>query len=185
MARYEELYQGKTQKFTIRNATGADAAEVIRYMSLVNEESTFLSMEPGEFAAKTTLEHETELLQSLVDSTTHLSLLVQAEDGQIAGSCNCRYSTERNRYCHRATLGISVRKDFQRQGLARKMLQIQEDWCRTQGIEKLCLDVDTLNTSAISLYLSQGFVVEGTLHREAKMSDGTYRDLYVMAKFLK
>ena len=65
------------------------------------------------------------------------------------------------------------------------MLQIQEDWCRTQGIEKLCLDVDTLNTSAISLYLSQGFVVKGTLHREAKMSDGTYRDLYVMAKFLK
>ena len=99
MAHYEEIYQGKTQQFIIRNATGADAAEVIRYMSLVNQESTFLSMEPGEFAAKTTLEHETELLQSLVDSTTHLSLLVQAEDGQMAGSCNCRYSTERNRYC--------------------------------------------------------------------------------------
>ena len=32
--------------------------------------------------------------------------------------------------------------------------------------------------------VSQGFVVEGTLHRETKMADGTYRDLYVMAKFL-
>lgn len=63
-------------------------------------------------------------------------------------------------------------------------MEVQETWCRSQGIEKLCLEVDTKNLPAIRLYLSQGFVVEGTLHRETKMPDGTYRDLYVMAKFL-
>ena len=81
-------------------------------------------------------------------------------------------------------LGISVRQDYQRQGIAR-LMEIQEEWCRSQGIEKLCLEVDTLNTKAIGLYLSRGFVVEGTLRREAKMTDGTYRDLYVMGKMLE
>ena len=65
------------------------------------------------------------------------------------------------------------------------MMEIQEEWCRLQGIEKLCLEVDTSNTGAIGLYLSRGFVVEGTLRNEAKMQDGSYRDLYVMGKFLR
>lgn len=185
MARYEEVFQGKGQKFLIRNAVGADAPDMIRYMNIVNRESTFLAMEPGEFERNFPLEKETALLQGWAEGEEHLSLLALAEDGQIAGSCNCSYSTEKIRYRCRASLGISVRQDYQRQGIARRLMEIQEEWCRSQKIEKLCLEVDTLNTKAISLYLSRGFVVEGTLHREAKMTDGTYRDLYVMGKFLK
>ena len=184
MAQYEEVLQGKGQKFLIRNAVGNDASKMIQYMTTVNRESTFLAMEPGEFIKNFPLEKETALLQGWVDSQEHLSLLVLTEDGEIAGSCNCSYSTEKIRYRHRASLGISVRQDYQRQGIARRLLEIQEEWCRSQGIEKLCLEVDTLNIHAIGLYLSRGFVVEGTLRREAKMTDGTYRDLYVMGKQL-
>lgn len=184
MAQYEEVFQGKKQKFLIRNAVGNDAPKVIQYMTTVNRESTFLAMEPEEFIKTFPLEKETALLQGWADSQEHLSLLVLAEDGDVAGSCNCSYSTEKIRYRHRASLGISVRQDYQRQGIARRLLEIQEEWCRSQGIEKLCLEVDTLNTKAIGLYLSRGFVVEGTLRREAKMIDGTYRDLYVMGKML-
>lgn len=81
-------------------------------------------------------------------------------------------------------LDISVRKDYWRQGLGRRLMEIQETWCRGQGIEKLCLEVDTKNLRAMGLYLSRGFEVEGTLRRAAKMADGSYRDLYVMGKFL-
>lgn len=184
MAKYEEIFQGKEQKFLIRNAVGSDAPTVIQYMTTVNRESTFLAMEPGEFERIYPLERETALLQGWVDAKEHLSLLVLTEDGDMAGSCNCSYSTEKIRYRHRASLGISVRQDYQRQGIARRLMEIQEEWCRSQGIEKLCLEVDTLNTKAIGLYLSRGFVVEGTLRREVKMTDGTYRDLYVMGKML-
>ena len=49
MAQYQEVFQGKRQRFLIRSAVGADAPALVRYMSLVNRETTFLSMEPGEF----------------------------------------------------------------------------------------------------------------------------------------
>ena len=81
-------------------------------------------------------------------------------------------------------LDISVRKDYWRQGLGRRLMEIQETWCRGQGIEKLCLEVDTANLPAIGLYLRQGFTVEGTLRNQVKLADGSYRDLYVMGKFL-
>ena len=184
MAQYQEVFQGKRQRFLIRSAVGADAPALVRYMSLVNRETTFLSMEPGEFERIFPVEREAQLLEEWAASHYHLSLLALTEDGEIAGSCNCAYSTEKQRYRHRASLGLSVRQDFWRQGLGRRLLEVQQAWCRSQGITKLCLEVDTVNTAALGLYLRLGFEVEGTLRREVKMADGSYRDLYVMGKFL-
>ena len=48
-------------------------------------------------------------------------------------------------------LDISVRKDYWRQGLGRRLMEIQETWCRSQGVEKLCLEVDTANLPASGL----------------------------------
>lgn len=184
MARFQERFQGKKQVFLIRNGEAADAPAMMGYMSQVNRETTFLSMEAGEFEKVFSLEKETQLLAEWAPSQYHLSLLAQTEAGEIAGCCNCAYSMEKQRYRHRASLGLSVRQDYWRQGLGRRLIQIQENWCRSQGITKLCLEVDASNTPALGLYLQMGFVVEGTLRREARMADGSYRDLYAMAKFL-
>lgn len=184
MARYQERFQGKKQVFLIRNGEAADAPAMMGYMSQVNRETTFLSMEAGEFEKVFSLEKETQLLAEWAEAGYHLNLLALTGEGEIAGCCNCAYSMEKQRYRHRASLGLSVRQDFWRQGLGRRLLEIQEGWCRSQGITKLCLEVDTSNTPALGLYLRMGFEVEGTLRREARMADGSYRDLYAMAKFL-
>ena len=113
-----------------------------------------------------------------------LFLLAVTPQGVVAGSSHCSFRLDRARYRHRAELALSVRQDYWRQGLGRRLMEIQETWCRGQGIEKLCLEVDTKNLRAMGLYLSRGFEVEGTLRRAAKMADGTYRDLYVMGKQL-
>lgn len=104
MAQYQEVFQGKRQRFLIRSAVGADAPALVRYMSLVNRETTFLSMEPGEFERIFPVEREAQLLEEWAASHYHLSLLALTEDGEIAGSCNCAYSTEKQRYRHRASL---------------------------------------------------------------------------------
>ena len=184
MAHYKGMFQGKTEEFIIRNAVGEDAPAILDYMARVDRETTFLAREPGEFEKNYSLETETALLDNQAESAAPLSRLAGSKPGTIAASCVCSFRTGRARTRHRAELAISVRQDFQRQGLARQLMEVQETWCRSQGIEKLCLEVDTKNLPAIRLYLSQGFVVEGILHRETKMPDGTYRDLYVMAKFL-
>lgn len=184
MALYEEVFQSKGAVFTIRNAGPQDAQAMLDYMGCVDRETTFLAREPGEFERGFTLEKERAYLAGCQESPGELFLLAVTPQGVVAGSSHCSFRLDRARYRHRASLGISVRQDFQRQGIARRLMEIQEEWCRSQGIEKLCLEVDTLNTKAIGLYLSRGFVVEGTLRREAKMTDGTYRDLYVMGKQL-
>lgn len=184
MAQYQEVFQGKRQRFLIRSAVGADAPALVRYMSLVNRETTFLSMEPGEFEASYPVEKEASYLDSIAQSQDRQLLIAVTPDGEIAGNCRCEYPGDRRRLRHTAVLDISVRKDYWRQGLGRRLMEIQENWCRSQGITKLCLEVDTVNTAALGLYLRLGFEVEGTLRREVKMADGSYRDLYVMGKFL-
>lgn len=184
MQPYQETFQSKGQAFTIRTPRVEDAAALIAYMEVVDRETTFLSREPGEFAQNVTLEKEQAFLRACLEDEGQLFLIVEDEAGSIVATCNCSSMARKQRYRHRAGLGLSVRQDHWRQGLGRRLLLIQEEWCRSQGAEKLSLEVDTLNIPAIGLYLSRGFVVEGTLRRAAKMADGTYRDYYAMAKFL-
>lgn len=183
MSRYREEYQGKGGRFIIRNAEGTDAPKLFDYMDHVDRETTFLSREPGEFAEIYTLEEETALLSGWAAGDEKLFLVVETEDGEFAATCDCSCSKKRKRFRKIAGIAISVRQDFWRQGLARRLMSIQLDWCREHNIEKLKLEVDTRNTRALGLYLSLGFVVEGTLYKESEMADGSWRDFYTMAKF--
>ncbi|MGI6255313.1 MAG: GNAT family N-acetyltransferase [Acutalibacter sp.] len=185
MARYQESFSGKHQSFIIRNAVGSDAEKLISYMIQVNQETTFLSMEPGEFEASYPVEKEAVYLDSIAQSQDRQLLIAVTPEGEIAGNCRCEYPGDRRRLRHTAVLDISVRKDYWRQGLGRRLMDIQEQWAENQGVEKLCLEVDTANLPAIGLYLRQGFTVEGTLLNQVKLADGTYRNLYVMGKRLK
>ena len=184
MARYREPFPTKGGEGLIRNAEAEDAAKLFEFMRYVDRETAFLAREPGEFEASYTLEQETSLLGGWAESATKLFLVVETPEGELAATCGCNFDNSRRRSRHRAEIAISVRQDFWRMGLGRRLLQTQFDWCRQNDVEKLCLTVYTDNLPAIGLYLGLGFEVEGTLRREAKMPDGTYRDLYTMAKFL-
>lgn len=184
MQPYQETFQSKGQTFTIRTPQVEDAAALIAYMEEIDRETTFLSREPGEFAQNVTLEKEQAYLRSCLEDEGQLFLIAFDEDGSIAATCNCSSMAHRQRYRHRAELAISVQQAYWRQGLGRRMMELLEAWARSRGIEKLSLEVDTQNTRAIGLYLSQGYTVEGALRHAAKLADGTYRDYYAMAKFL-
>lgn len=184
MTSFPQSFQGKTQTFILRPPRVEDAAALIAYMEVIDRETTFLSREPGEFAQSVTLEKEQAYLRSCLEDEGQLFLIAFDEAGSIAATCNCSSMAHRQRYRHRAELAVSVKQAHWRQGLGRRMMELLEAWARARGIEKLSLEVDTQNTRAIGLYLSQGFTVEGALRHAAKLADGTYRDYYAMAKFL-
>lgn len=184
MQPYQETFQSKGQAFTIRTPRVEDAAALIAYMEVIDQETTFLTREPGEFAQNVTLEKEQAFLRACLEDEGQLFLIVEDGDGSIVATCNCSSMACRQRHRHRAELGISVKQAYWRQGLGRRMMELLEEWAAAQGIEKLALEVDTQNFRAIGLYLSKGYTVEGTLRHTAKMADGTYRDYYAMAKFL-
>lgn len=183
MPRYREVFEGKGGRFLIRNAEGADAPKLFEYMEYVDRETVFLAREPGEFAESYTLEEEAKLLSGWAGGDEKLFLVAEAQDGEIAATCGCFYSKGRRRSRHVGEIAISVRQDFWRMGLGRRLMSIQLDWCREHQVEKLKLTVDTQNTRALGLYLSLGFQVEGKLCREGKLADSTWRDVYAMAKF--
>ena len=151
MALYEEVFQSKGAVFTIRNAGPQDAQAMLDYMGCVDRETTFLAREPGEFERGFTLEKERAYLAGCQESPGELFLLAVTPQGVVAGSSHCSFRLDRARYRHRAELALSVRQDYWRQGLGRRLMEIQETWCRGQGVEKLCLGVDTKNLRAMGL----------------------------------
>jgi len=74
----------------------------------------------------------------------------------------------------------------ERPGIGRALLLALILWAQQQpAIEKLCLEVFTTNTRAITLYQALGFQEEGRLVKQIKLGTGIYVDTLRMARFVK
>jgi putative acetyltransferase len=82
-----------------------------------------------------------------------------------------------------AAIGMSVRDDFQGQGVGTALLRAATDMADNWlNILRLELEVYTDNELAVRLYKKCGFVIEGTMTRYA-YRDGQFVDVYAMARF--
>lgn len=165
---------------TIRKIAVSDAAAIIDFITQADTESTFLMREPGEFEMN--VEQEERWIANAIDSDA-FNLVAEVE-GSIAANFQIAVGS-RQRVRHFGTIGIIVLKEFWSLGIGRKLMELGIEWAEGRGLDKLKLEVDHTNIRAFSLYSSVGFVVEGTRHMARKLSDGTYRHDYLMAKFLK
>ena len=86
MQPYQETFQSKGQAFTIRTPRVEDAAALIAYMEVIDQETTFLSREPGEFAQNVTLEKEQAYLRSCLEDEGQLFLIVEDEASELLPS---------------------------------------------------------------------------------------------------
>lgn len=184
MAEYFEEFVSHGQRFVIRNAKSADAQQHIAFTEQGSLETDFSSREPGEYSSAFSVEDEASVFEDWAKSDDTLYLLAVTPEGEIAASCMCAYAVGKARTRHLADISILVAKKYWRMGLGRRLFEIQMDWAKKNGVEVLTLTVDTRNTRAIGLYHAMGFTVEGTLHRQRKMADGTYRDMYAMMRCL-
>ena len=78
-------------------------------------------------------------------------------------------------------LNITVAPDYQRQGLARLMLEALAIWARSQGAQWLWLEARTSNLRAMQVYEAHGYRRVG--HRKAyyPAANGTREDAVVMS----
>ncbi len=109
--------------------------------------------------------------------------IVACVEGEVVGHLNIHTNPNRPRRQHAAGIGISVRDDFQGQGVGTALMQaaldVADNWLNVQRLE---LEVYTDNEPAVRLYQRAGFVIEGTL-RQYVFRDGRYVDVYAMARF--
>jgi len=157
----------------IRNAEAEDAEEIILMVKQVINETGYFPRTAEEF--NVTVEKEVEYIKS-----TALFLLVEI-DGKIVGSVSLdrSYLIKLN---HIVTFGITILKEYCGLGIGSLLMKKVIEWTKSNGVEKIELEVFGNNTSAIMLYKKFGFVEEGRKRKNIKTNEG-YQDMILMGRF--
>lgn len=82
------------------------------------------------------------------------------------------------------TFGVAIQKDAWGYHIGKELLAASIDWADQQGIQKMSLQVLETNKKAIRLYENHGFLIEGVLKNDKRLSDGLYYDTVVMGRQL-
>ena len=169
------------RKITIRSVEPEDAAGMLQYMKIMLAETPFLLRTPEEF--NYTPEEEAQILAGRKNDPRSLMLVAEIEGQIIASADVCSHGTI-SRVQHRSELGISVRKDYWRQGIGSFLMERLISFAKQSGFEQIELTVESKNQRALRLYLKNGFIVYGTRPHGMKYPDGSYDNDYLMIKML-
>ena len=80
--------------------------------------------------------------------------------GAVAGHVDLRAHPEPHTG-HRCQLGMGVRRDLRRRGLASRLLAHATQWAAGEGLQWIDLRVLSANGPAVSLYRREGFLMQG------------------------
>ena len=169
------------RQVTIRSVEPEDAVNMLQYMKIMLGETPFLLRTPEEF--NYTPEEEAQVLAGRKNDPLSLMLVAEIE-GQIIASADVCSHGAKSRVLHRAELGISVRKDYWRQGIGSALMERLISFAKQSGFEQIELTVESKNQRALRLYLKNGFTVYGTRPHGMKYPDGSYDNDYLMIKML-
>ena len=162
---------------TIRRASPRDAAA---YARLMNDPAVFGGLLQMPYTDEEIW--RTRLVESCAPGKTDLPLAAEL-NGEVVGSAGLHPVGPALRRRHVLTLGISVARDAQRQGVGTALMAAMCDYAdRWIGALRIELTVYTDNDAALALYRKFGFAIEGT-HRGYAMRDGQYVDAFAMARF--
>ena len=100
--------------------------------------------------------------------------------GTVVGWCDVLPYRTRVIYSHSGALGIGLLPQFRGRGIGRTLMQRAVDAAFAFGLTRIELTVREANATAIALYKSLGFEVEGH-HQNAVCIEGRYENLYSMA----
>ena len=173
------LKNGKT--CALRSVEPDDAANIIAYMKTMLGETPFLLRTPEEFDY--TVEGEAEVLRRRRDDPRAL-MLIAVVDGEIVAVSDVTPYSARTRTRHRASLGMSVRRDHWNLGIGSAMMERLIAHAQRADFEQIELEVVSANRRAVDLYIKYGFQVYGTRRHGLKYADGSYADDYLMSKTL-
>ena len=177
------------ETFTLKNGSTAvirsvepeEAPLMLQYMKTMLGETPFLLRTPEEFDY--TPEEEARILSGRKEDPRSLMLVAEA-DGRIVACADICSHGAKSRVMHRGELGISVRKDYWRQGIGSALMERLLSFAARCGYEQIELTVESQNQRALRLYLRFGFMVYGTRPHGMKYPDGSYDNDYLIVKMI-
>ena len=152
-----------------------DAKELVEYMDTVGSQSDNLSF--GAEGSGFTVNQEREFLKNFLSNEKN-AMFVARHNDKIVG--NIGLTNLPKRFSHRATIGVSVLKDYWGKGIATKLIKQTIDFAKNKAkLDLISLEVRTDNNRAIELYERFGFRKIGVFEKFFKINDEFF-DSYIM-----
>lgn len=162
----------------IRNAQPDDAEAIIGIFNPIIESGLYTM-----FDTPFTVEAERDyILNQPERSLFHVA--ARKADNRIVGFQSLEpLATNTHAFDHVATLGTYVDSAFRRQGVASRLFAATFETAQNLGYEKLFTFIRADNHISLATYLSQGFYIVGTAHRQVKIKN-KYIDEVMVERFL-
>ena len=162
-----------------REAVASDAAALLVHQSTAGGETENLSFD--QYTFNISPEKEARFIDRFAKSERDV-MFVALDGEKIVG--NGIIECERvKRYAHRATLSITVLRDYWGQGIGSQLMRMMVDFSHTHDIEVVSLEVRADNLRAIALYEKFGFERIGTYKKFFKIN-GIFYDAILMQLLL-
>ncbi len=160
----------------IREIHQEDLEKFEEFYTQLAEESDYLPLAPEEMAEKL----EKGAMEEKNKARKKVFLAV--EDEKIIGYLAITRS-RLERLTHVAKLTLGVLEEYQRQGVATKLLEHAENWAEENDIKRLELTVVEDNEPAVGFFEEMDYDDEGTRKGSVKHEDDYIDEIY-MAKIL-
>jgi RimJ/RimL family protein N-acetyltransferase len=165
---------------TIRPVTLEDAEALLDLFHVLDSETKFMMIEPGE--RHTTSDQQRERITAILNAPN--STLLVADAGDVIAGFLLAAGGQANRNRHSAYIVVGIRQAFANQGIGTRLFEALEEWAKKTGIHRLELTVMSHNVRAVHLYEKMGFQSEGIKHHSLCV-DGEYVDELYMSKLLE
>jgi RimJ/RimL family protein N-acetyltransferase len=167
------------QKVLIRAAHSSDALAIQTITAEAIAEGAYHISEPEEFTF-TIAEEEAWIRQHAEDPAQ--IVLVAEGDGEVVGLIHFETGA-RKRQAHVGELAMNVAPAWREQGIGRCLLDALIAWATSHPqIERVGLRALSINSRALHLYTSVGFVEEGRRIQAIKLGPGEYVDEVFMSR---
>lgn len=115
-------------------------------------------------------DHSPEELTKIIEgyiTSENSSVFAQWVHGQAVGVALCGLRYDYVEGCETSPVGylegVSVRDDFQHQGIARRLVSECEQWAKEKGCSEFASDCELTNTESLGFHLSIGFQEENRI----------------------
>ena len=162
----------------IRPVRPDDAEALVAMCQTIDAETQTLLLEPDE--RDLDVDRQRERLANVPNADR--AIFVADNSVALVGYLLLRRERwQRSRHC--AFVVVAIRQSHTGRGIDGRLFDAAEAWARENGLHRLELTVRVDSAPAVRLYLSRGFIVEGT-RRHALRIDNRYVDEYFMSKLL-
>jgi len=108
---------------------------------------------------------------------------IDKENNKLVGSIIASFKTE-GRIRHRIDCGWGVHPDYQRQGIATRLLKTILVYAKKNKLKKAIAEVAIENIASIKLAKKCGFKIEGKIRKGLLLDNGRFVDTYMLGREL-